>query len=66
MTLRQLFLLNFTEMIINHTEGKTYQEELVEDVLSIISVFSAKLYGSRSHKKKEIVDVTKGLFKPED
>ncbi len=40
--------------IINHTEDKTYEQELVEDVLSIITVFSSKLYGSRSHKIKKI------------
>ncbi|MBM7555528.1 recombinase family protein, partial [Halanaerobacter jeridensis] len=48
--------------IINHTEDKSYQEELVEDVLSIITVFSAKLYGSRSHKLKKIKTSNKELF----
>lgn len=41
---------------------KTYEEELVEDVLSVITVFSARLYGSRSHKAKKIVDESKKLF----
>ena len=49
--------------IINYTEDKTYEEELVEDVLSIITVFSAKLYGSRSHKAKTIQQENKELFK---
>ncbi|GAB6137263.1 hypothetical protein JCM15060_04520 [Halanaerobaculum tunisiense] len=40
----------------------TNQEELVEDVLSIITVFSAKLYGSRSNKSKEIKDTNKEMF----
>ncbi|WP_090915235.1 MULTISPECIES: hypothetical protein [unclassified Bacillus (in: firmicutes)] len=40
--------------IINHTGDTTYEEELVEDILSVITVFSAKLYGSRSKKAKEI------------
>lgn len=48
--------------VINHTEDKTYEEELVEDVLSIITVFSSKLYGSRSHKLKKIKDVNVALF----
>ncbi|MGM0370868.1 MAG: IS607 family transposase [Bacillota bacterium] len=48
--------------IINHTEDKSYQEELVDDVLSIITVFSAKLYGSRSHKSKKIKTSNKELF----
>lgn len=49
--------------IINHTEDKTYEEELVEDVLSVITVFSSRLYGSRSHKTKQILDENKQLFK---
>lgn len=51
--------------IINQTENLTSEEELVDDVLSIITVFSAKLYGSRSHKNKEIVDTNKKLFEKE-
>ncbi|MFM6546477.1 MAG: IS607 family transposase, partial [Microcystis panniformis] len=29
---------------------------LAEDVLEIITVFSARLYGSRSHKNRKIVE----------
>lgn len=39
--------------VIEDNSKKTYEQELVEDVLSIITVFSSKLYGSRSSKKKE-------------
>ncbi|CAG9615048.1 hypothetical protein BACCIP111899_04284 [Bacillus rhizoplanae] len=39
--------------ILNHTGDKTYEEELVGDVLSVITVFSTKLYGSRSKKAKK-------------
>ena len=31
---------------------KSVQEELVEDMMSLISSFSGKLYGMRSRKKK--------------
>ena len=48
--------------IINHTEDKTYEEELVEDVLSVITVFSSKLYGSKSHKSKKIKDTNVAMF----
>lgn len=51
--------------ILTQAQSKTYEEELVEDVLSIITVFSAKLYGSRSHKNKKIVDGAKVLFEKE-
>ena len=51
--------------IINHTEDKTYEEELVEDVLSIITVFSSRLYGSRSRKARKIQKENKRLFQEE-
>ena len=50
-------------IVVNESESKTYEEELVEDALSVITVFSAKLYGSRSHKNKQIVEENKKLFK---
>ena len=49
--------------IINHTEDKTYEEELVEDVLSVVTVFSSRLYGSRSHKSKKITKAVKEAIK---
>jgi excisionase family DNA binding protein len=42
-----------TEVIILNKEEKTFEMELAGDVLEIITVFSAKLYGKRSHKNKE-------------
>ena len=49
--------------IINLTEDKTYEEELVDDVLSVITVFSAKLYGSRSHKANKLITENKKMLK---
>ena len=61
--IEQLCLIYNVEIeIINYTEDKTYEEELVEDVLSIITVFSSKLYGSRSHKSKKIISTNKELL----
>ena len=51
--------------IINLTEDKSYEEELVEDVLSVITVFSAKLYGARSHKSKKMIATNEALLKEE-
>lgn len=53
---------NVEVIIVSEDESKTYEEELVDDVLSIITVFSAKLYGSRSHKNKSIVEKNKEFF----
>ena len=45
--------------IIDHTE-KTEQQELVEDLVQIITVFSCKLQGKRANKaKKMIQELTK-------
>jgi predicted site-specific integrase-resolvase len=35
--------------------NEIFEQELSSDVLEIITVFSAKLYGSRSHKNKKII-----------
>ena len=35
-------------VIINQGEEPTFEEELAQDVLEIITVFSARLYGNRS------------------
>ncbi len=42
--------------IINRSEDSTFEEDLATDVLEIITVFSARLYGSRSHKNKKILE----------
>ncbi len=43
-------------VIINASEDATFEEELVKDVLEIITVFSARLYGSRSRKNKDVME----------
>jgi putative resolvase len=43
-------------VIINQGNAPSFEEELTGDVLEIITVFSAKLYGSRSHKNKKLMD----------
>lgn len=48
--------------IINTTDDIPFQEELVNDVLEIITVYSAKLYGSRSHKNKKNLEECKKMF----
>lgn len=44
-------------VIINQGEQPlSFEEELTQDVLEIITVFSARLYGSRSHKSQKLVE----------
>jgi len=48
---------NVEVTIINQSEiAITFEEELVQDVLEIITVFSARLYGSRSHKNRKLIE----------
>ena len=49
-------------IIINKGEEASFEEELAKDVLEIITVFSARLYGARSHKNKKLVEAAKVLI----
>ena len=46
-------------VIVNKGEDTTFEEDLASDVLEIITVFSARLYGSRSRKNKKLLDGVK-------
>jgi predicted site-specific integrase-resolvase len=48
-------------VIINRTEDAALEEDLTQDVLEIITIFSARLYGSRNHKNKQIVTELKEI-----
>ena len=43
-------------VIINQGEDTNFEEELASDVLEIVTVFSARLYGSRSHRNQKLID----------
>jgi predicted site-specific integrase-resolvase len=43
-------------VILNEGEDTTFEEDLAKDVLEIITVFSARLYGSRSRKNQKLLD----------
>jgi len=43
-------------------EPKDAYQELVEDLIEIVSSFAEKLYGMRSHKKKKLVEGFKKLL----
>lgn len=46
-------------VILNQGEDTTFEEDLAKDVLEIITVFSARLYGSRSRKNQKLIDGVK-------
>jgi len=43
-------------VLINQGNESSFEEELAADVLEIITVFSARLYGSRSRKNKKLIE----------
>lgn len=50
-------LTNTEVVIINQGQQPvSFEEELTQDVLEIITVFSARLYGSRSRKNRQLIE----------
>lgn len=50
---------NVEVVILNQGEDTTFEEDLAKDVLEIITVFSARLYGSRSRKNQKLLNGVK-------
>jgi putative resolvase len=54
-------------VILNRKEDSSFEEDLTKDILEIITVFSARLYGSRSPKNHQILEnLVKCLDNPEN
>lgn len=61
-TLEFFFKENGAEIIIINDKEKSPREELIEDLITIISHFAGKLYGMRSHKYKKLKEGVKKLI----
>ncbi len=59
-TLFTSFGVTFT--ILDPTEEKTPEQELTEDLLSIMASFAGKLYGMRSQKQKELLECAENVL----
>ena len=46
-------------VIIHQGDPPSFEEELAQDVLEIITVFRARLYDSRSHQSRKLIDSLK-------
>ncbi len=46
-------------VVIHGTDPPSFEEELARDVLEIITEFSARLYGRRSPKARQLLEVLK-------
>ena len=50
-------------VIINQSpEEVTFEQELVSDMIELVTVFSARLYGARSRKNKKLIDGISQVF----
>jgi len=47
---------NVEVVILNQGKETTFEEDLAQDVLEIITVFSARLYGSRNRKNQKLIE----------
>lgn len=47
-----------TEVVIinKSTEELSFEQELVQDMIELVTVFSARLYGARTRKNKKLID----------
>ena len=52
-------------VIINKGEQTSFEEELTRDVMEIMTVFCAKLYGQRSHKSKKMAEDIENIVSQE-
>jgi putative resolvase len=44
-------------VLMNKSQESSFEDDLVNDVLEIITVFSARLYGARSRKNKKLMKI---------
>ena len=54
---------NVEVVLIHQGVESSFEEDLAKDVLEIITVFSARLYGSRSRKNKKIIESVTEILK---
>ncbi len=54
------FGVTFT--VLEPGEDKTPEQELVDDLLTLIASFSGRLYGMRSHKQKELLKCVQAVI----
>lgn len=51
-----------TLTVLSPGETKTAEQELTDDLLALITSFSGRLYGMRSHKQKELVQCAQAML----
>jgi putative resolvase len=61
-TIEELLKAFGVEVVVLNHEDKDPREELVEDLITIISHFAGKLYGMRTHKYEKVVEGARKLI----
>jgi putative resolvase len=61
-TIEELLRALGVEIVVLNHEDKDAREELVEDLITIVSHFAGKLYGMRSHKYEKVVEGARKLI----
>jgi len=49
--------------VIFQEQPKDYYQELVEDLIEMVTSFASKIYGKRSHKYKKVVEAVEQAVK---
>ncbi|MGC9122256.1 MAG: IS607 family transposase, partial [Thermogladius sp.] len=50
-------------VVVFDQEPKDYYQELVEDLIAIVTSFAGKIYGKRSHKYRKVVEAVEQAVK---
>jgi len=62
--LKELFEAYGVRIIVAfHEEPKDYYQELVEDLIAIVTLFAGRIYGKRSRKYKRVVEAVEQAIK---
>ena len=62
--LKELFEAYGVRVIVAfHEEPKDYYQELIEDLIAIVTSFAGRIYGKRSHKYKKVVEAVEQAVK---
>ncbi len=62
--LEELFRVYGVRVIVAfHEEPKDYYQELIEDLIAIVTSFAGRIYGKRSHKYRKVVEAVEQAIK---
>ncbi len=51
------------ELVVNPGKEPSFEEKVAQDVRSMITIFSARVYSNQSHKRKKLFETLKARWK---